>query len=155
MVVVLALSTGARRGELLSLRWADVDLKRGMLTFRQTKNGETRAVPLAGYALELLTQHAKRRRLDTTLVFPDKTGTRPLGIRDAFEGAVKRAGITNFHFHDLRHDFASNLAKNSASLLEIAEVLGHKTLQMTKRYAHLSEAHTAGVVARMNRAIFG
>ena len=155
VVTVLALSTGARRGELLSLRWSDVDLKRGMLTFRETKNGETRAVPITGYALDILIQHAKVRRLDTPLVFPDSTGTRPFGIRDAFENAVQRADIANFHFHDLRHCAASALAMSGASLAEIAEVLGHKTLAMVKRYAHLSEAHTAGVVARMNAAIFG
>jgi integrase len=154
-VVVLTLSTGARRGELLHLTWSDVDLKRRILTFRETKNGETRAVPLTGYALAIFTQHATIRRLDTTLVFPDITGTRPLGIRDAWENAVKRAGITDFHFHDLRHMFASYLAMNGATLAEIAEALGHKTLSMVKRYAHLSEAHTAGVVARMNQAIFG
>jgi integrase len=70
-VVVLALSTGARRGELLNLHWSDVALKRGTLTFRETKNGETRSVPVTGYALEVLTKHAKIRRVDTTLVFPN------------------------------------------------------------------------------------
>jgi integrase len=154
-IVVLALSTGARRGELLSLHWLDVDLKRGMLTFRKTKNGETRAVPLTGYALEVLTQHAKIRRLDTALVFPERTGTRPMSIREAWKFAVKRAGITNFRFHDLRHSAASYLAMGGASLAEIAEVLGHKTLQMTKRYTHLTESHTRGVVERMNQTIFG
>jgi integrase len=154
-ITVLALATGARRGELLNLRWSDVDVKRGTLTFHQTKNGERRAVPLTGYALDVLTQHAKRRRLDTPFVFPDSTGTRPVGIREAFEWAVKRAEITNFRFHDCRHCAASYLAMNGASLAEIAEILGHKTLAMVKRYAHLSEAHTAGVVARMNAAIFG
>ena len=154
-IVVLALSTGARRGELLSLHWADVDLKRGMLTFRKTKNDETRAVPLTGYALNVLAHHTKTRRLDTTLVFPDRTGTRPMSIREAFEYAVKRAGITNFRFHDLRHSAASYLAMGGASLAEIAEVLGHKTLQMTKRYTHLTESHTRGVVERMNQTIFG
>jgi len=69
--------------------------------------------------------------------------------------AVKRAEIANFRFHDCRHSAASYLAMNGASLAEIAEVLGHKTLAMVKRYAHLSEAHTAGVVARMNASIFG
>ena len=61
----------------------------------------------------------------------------------------------NFRLHDLRHTFALYLAMNGASLLDIATVLGHKTLQMVQRYAHLSEAHTAGIVARMNQAIFG
>ncbi len=69
--------------------------------------------------------------------------------------ALEEAGIGNFRFHDLRHSAASYLAMNGASLAEIAEVLGHKTLQMVKRYAHLSDAHTAGVVERMNTAIFG
>jgi integrase len=99
-------------------------------------------------------QHAKVRRLDTVLVFPS-TSTKRRRIRDAWEYAVKRANIADFRFHDLRHTFASYLAMNGASLLEIAEVLGHKTLAMVKRYAHLSEAHTRGVVERMNRAVFG
>jgi len=88
------------------------------------------------------------------LVFPGPTGKKPLGIHDAWKNAVKRAEIADFRFHDLRHTFASYLAVNGASLLEIAELLGHKNLNMVKRYAHLSEAHTAGVVARMNEKIF-
>ena len=76
-------------------------------------------------------------------------------IIQAWIYAVKRAGLVDFRFHDLRHSAASYLAMNGASLMEIAEVLGHKTLAMVKRYAHLSEAHTAGVVSRMNQAIFG
>jgi integrase len=154
-IVVLALATGARRGELLGLQWPDVDLKRGTLTFQETKNGERRAVPLTGQALTRMGQHAKVRRLDTALVFPNATGRKPLGIREAFEGAVERAGIQDFRFHDLRHSFASYLAMQGATLAEIAEVLGHKTLAMVMRYAHLSEAHTRGVVERMNRAVFG
>jgi integrase len=140
---------------LLGLRWPDVDLKRGTLTFHETKNGERRAVPLTGQALVLLQQEAKVRRLDTALVFPDATGRKPYGIREAFEGAVERAGIVDLRFHDLRHTTASYLAMSGASLAEIAEVLGHKTLAMVKRYAHLSEAYTRGVVERMNRAVFG
>ena len=78
-----------------------------------------------------------------------------MDLRTPWESALKKAGIEDFRFHDLRHSTASYLAMNGASLAEIAEVLGHKTLQMVKRYAHLSEAHTAGVVARMNERIFG
>ena len=77
-IVVLALATGARRGELLGLCWPDVDLKRGTLTFHETKNGERRAVPLTGQALTLMHQHAKVRRLDTALVFPNPQGSEPL-----------------------------------------------------------------------------
>ena len=78
-----------------------------------------------------------------------------MSVDEAWKYAVKRAELVDFRFHDLRHTCASYLAMNGASLMEIAEVLGHKTLAMVKRYAHLSEAHTAGVVARMNAAIFG
>ncbi len=74
-------------------------MKRGLLTFRETKNGETRAVPLTGYALDVFTKHTKIRRLDTVLVFPNSSGKRPLSMDDAFENAVKCAGIVNFKFH--------------------------------------------------------
>ena len=78
----------------------------------------------------------------------------PLDLTAPWRTALKRAEITDFRWHDLRHSAASYLAMNGASLAEIAEVLGHKTLAMVKRYAHLSEAHTAAVVERMNAAIF-
>ena len=76
-------------------------------------------------------------------------------FRKPWETALRRASIENFRFHDLRHTAASYLAMNGATLAEIAEILGHKTFDMVKRYAHLSEQHTAGVVERMNRSIFG
>jgi integrase len=154
LIVVLAISTGARRGELLSLRWPDVDLKRCTLTFQQTKNGERRAVPCTGHALDLLKQHAQGRCSGISFVFPSATGRKPLSIKDAFANSVQRAGIHDFRFHDLRHTFASYLAMQGASLLDIATILGHKTLQMVQRYAHLSESHTRQVVARMNAAMF-
>jgi integrase len=149
--VILALSTGARAQEVMGLRWGQVDLNRKVATLHETKNGEVRVLPLAGPALELLRERGKVRRLDTDLVFPGRLNPRnPLDLRTPFETALKVAGITDFHWHDLRHTAASYLAMNGASLAEIAEILGHKTLQMVKRYAHLSEAHTAAVVERMN-----
>jgi integrase len=152
-VVVLAITTGARRGELLSLRWSEVDLKRGRLMFPTTKNREARAVPLPTFALDVLTQHAQRYG-NRTFVFLNATDKGPMSIRGAFQGALKHAGVKNFKFHDLRHTAASYLAMNSASLLEIAEILGHKTLAMVKRYAHLCEAHTRGVLERTTKAVF-
>jgi len=155
LVVVLALSTGARRMEILGLRWQDVDLNRAIITLHQTKNGERRILPVTGHALSLLKAHAKVRPLHTDFVFPGKNLKNPIDLRTPWETALKHACIEDFRFHDLRHSAASYLAMNGASLAEIAEVLGHKTLQMVKRYAHLSEAHTAKVVARMNEKIFG
>ena len=154
--VILALSTGARQQEVLGLRWPQVDLARRVATLEDTKNGERRVLPLAGPALELLRERAKIRRLDTDLVFPGRTHPpKPVDLRTPFETALKRAEIADFHWHDLRHTAASYLAMNGASLAEIAEVLGHKTQAMVKRYAHLSEAHTASVVERMNARYFG
>lgn len=154
-IVVLALSTGARRMEILGLRWPDVDLSRCMITLHETKNGDRRVLPLVGHALELMKQHSKIRQLKSDFVFPGINFNKPIDIRTPWENALKRAEINDFRFHDLRHSCASYLAMNGASMAEIAEVLGHKTLQMVKRYAHLSDAHTSKVVARMNDKIFG
>lgn len=154
-LVVLALSTGARKMEILGLHWRDVDLTRGVITLHETKNGERRILVLAGHALDLMKEHAKVRRLNCDLVFPGKNNRSPIAIRTPFDNALKKAGIADFKFHDLRHSAASYLAMNGASLTEIAEILGHKTLSMVKRYSHLSEAHTSKVVSKMNAAIFG
>jgi len=153
--VVLSLSTGGRRMEILGLSWRDIDFNRGIITLHETKNGERRILPLAGHAFELMQQHSKVRHVTSALVFPGKNPSNPVDLRTPFETALKRAGITDFRWHDLRHSCASYLAMNGASLAEIAEILGHKTLQMVKRYAHLSDAHTSKVVARMNEVIFG
>ncbi len=155
-LVVVALSTGARKGEIMSLRWQDVDTKKGAMTLHDTKNGEVRLVPLQGLALELVKNLGKIRNLHTDLIFHSRRDPKkPIEIQTIWDKAIKQAQIENFRFHDLRHSAASYLAMNGASIAEIAEVLGHKTLQMVKRYAHLSEAHTSKVVAAMNKKIFG
>jgi integrase len=154
-IVVLALSTGARKMEILRLKWNDIDLKRKLIVLHETKNDERRVLPLQGYALLLMQHCAKVRKLHCDYVFPSEQKCQPIDIRTAWENALKNAKIQDFRFHDLRHSAASYLAMNGASIAEIAEVLGHKTLQMVKRYAHLSEPHTASVVASMNEKIFG
>lgn len=153
-VVVAALSTGARRGELVNLRWPDVNMQRQTMTFQETKNGERRTVPIVGMAATILAERRKVRRIDTDLVFPGVTG-RPLEIGKMFREACARAEIKDFRFHDLRHTAASYIAMNGGTLAEIAEVLGHKTLQMVRRYTHLTEGHTRGVLERMNERAFG
>lgn len=158
IIVVLALSTGMRYSEILNLTWRDVDLTRRKITLHETKNGERRVIPLAGHALELLTQHALKRQIDTVLLFPSQRGQKPqkvINFRGSWETALKQADIKDFRFHDLRHSCASYLAMNQASIASIAEILGHKTLSMVKRYSHLSECHTAGVIEKMNEKIFG
>ncbi len=154
-IVVLALSTGMRKGEILKLTWDAVDLKKGHLTLVDTKNGETRGVPVAGMALKLLRKHAKVRRIDTQLVFPGREGEKPIEIKEAWEFALDRAKITDFRFHDLRHTAASYLAMSGATLAEIAEILGHKTLAMVKRYSHFSTDHVSGVISKLDDRMFG
>lgn len=154
-VVVLALSTGARKMEIMNLRWDDVDFHREVAILHETKNDESRALPIKGMAMELLKELSKNRKSDTTLLFPRSDGQKPVEIRKAWESAIKKAKIEDFKFHDLRHSAASYLAMSGATLTEIAEVLGHKTFQMVKRYSHLSEPHTASVVSKMNKKIFG
>lgn len=155
-IVVLALATGARKSEIMGLTWDNVDLKRGLATLTDTKNGDTRAAHLTGHALAVVKNMAKIRRIDSKLLFPSQIYPhKPVYFRAAWEAALKTAEIDNFHFHDLRHTCASYLAMNGASLAEIAEILGHKTLAMVKRYAHLSDGHVSNVVASMNAKIFG
>ena len=156
-IVVLALSTGMRRGEILGLRWRDVDLCNKRVVIQETKNGERRAVPLVGNSLQLIEKlkiNARGAKDDYIFHSPENR-TKRCSIRTAWCNAIKRAEIENFRFHDLRHSTASYLAMNGASLLEIADILGHKTLQMVKRYSHLSEDHKADVLERMNKKVFG
>lgn len=154
--VVLALSTGMRQMELMKLTWLDVNLNNHYIILHETKNGERRRIPLTGHALELLLSHNKKEKSNTQLLFPSKQNpNKPLSLRLPFKQALELAEITDFRWHDLRHCTASYLVMNGASLAEIAEILGHKTLQMVKRYAHLSDGHVSSVVESMNNKIFG
>jgi integrase len=156
-IVTLALSTGMRRGEILGLSWENVDLKNSRITLFRTKNGERRVVPLVGKAYDLIKNlYLKLEPENKDLLFPSPNNPKnSTCIRTAWCTAIKRAKIENFRFHDLRHSTASYLAMNGASLLEIADILGHKTLQMVKRYSHLSEDHKATVLEKMNKKVFG
>jgi integrase len=156
LVVVLLLSTGARRSEIINLRWSDVDLSRRIILLEETKNGERRVLPLGQHVYDLLYEYAKEKHTPQDLLFPDsRDKNKPVEVRAAWDKAVLEAKLADFRLHDLRHSAASYLAMNGASLTEIAEILGHKTLQMVKRYSHFSEAHTAKVVSDMNERIFG
>ena len=157
-IVILALSTGMRLREALYLKWSDIDFERKRMILNETKNEERRSASLTGLAFDLMKELSEEKKsVESVFVFPSKfnKGKTPVDIRKAWLNALKAANIEDFRFHDNRHSTASYLAMNSASLAEIAEVLGQKTLQMVKRYAHLSEQHTANVVASMNAKIFG
>jgi len=156
LTVILAISTGGRRAEIWGLRWKCVDLKNGFITFEETKNDEPRSVPLAGHAFELMMERSKVPRIDTDLVFPSpKNPQNRFDFRRPFQIALKTAQIEDFRWHDLRHCAASYLVMAGVDMRTVAEILGHKTLQMTQRYTHLSPEHLKDAVAKMNLKIFG
>ena len=150
-VVTVAVNSGMRRGEILNLTWDSVDLRNGYLLVTHSKNGDRREVPMNAAVREVL--EGIVRRLDSTYVFCDKKGRMYKGGRNAFERACKRAGIYNFHFHDLRHTAASFMAMGGVDLMSIKQILGHKTIQMTLRYSHLSPGHLRNAVAAIDRAM--
>ncbi len=153
LCVMIALSTGARYSEITTLSWKNIDLKHRQFHFLNTKNGEDRGVAITSNVYKELKEFKKVQKIDNDLIFLGKENN-VLYLRGQFERALKRAKIMNFHFHDLRHTAASYLAKGGASLLEIATILGHKTLAMVQRYSHLTKGHTATVLESMNKEMF-
>jgi integrase len=144
LALVLSLTTGARQAEVMSLRWGQIDFNRQVITLHATKNGERRALPLVGEAFTLLQARSKVRSLKDDRIFPPTGRAKKaayIHLRAPWEAALKVAGITDFHWHDLRHTAASYLAMSGVSLVEIAKVLGHRTLAMVARYLHLSDGH--------------
>ena len=135
--VLVAVHTGARRGELLGLTWSDVDLTRGFVTFRDTKNSETRSVPVVGRAAEALRELSKVRTLGDDRVFPLSKGR----LRGGWERATEAAGLDGLVIHELRHVAASWLVQSGVPLRTVAEILGQKTLAMVMRYSHMAPDH--------------
>ena len=165
-VLAGAVGTGMRYSEIMTLRWRNVLFEgdtTALVLLEQTKNSEPRGVPLAGKAFEtvraLRDAHKKANHgkvNSAALLFPStRTKDRPVQMRKSWETALERAGIEHFRFHDLRHTTASYLAMEGATAPEIAEVLGHKDLQMVKRYAHLSKAHISKVLEKMHQSRLG
>lgn len=154
-LVTLAIATGMRKDEILQLTWSDIDLKKGTALIHETKNSEPRKIALTGVVLELVKNLAKEADEDAVYLFPGSTNDRPLDFRSAWEVARKKAKLQDFRFHDLRHTAASYLAMNGASLPALAEILGHKSYEMVKRYAHLTDSHVTAEIKKMNEKVFG
>lgn len=154
--VVLSLTTGARKSEVMGLRWPQIDFNTRAITLKQgeTKNNEARTLPLVGEAFSLLKERSKVRSLKDDRVFPPTnraTKARSLDLRAPWETVIENAGlghyegqgktrkfIADFRWHDLRHTTASYLMMQGVSPLEVSKILGHKTMAMVSRYSHLS-----------------
>ena len=147
-MVLLGLNTGLRRGELFSLTWANVSLEQSLMTVsgESSKSGKTRHIPLNSEAVSVLKGWLETSE-GTGLVFPSpKTGKRLDNIKKSWSALVKSAQIMNFRFHDLRHHFASHLVMNGVDLNTVRELLGHRSIETTLRYAHLAPEHKAAAV---------
>ena len=151
LLVLLAITTGARKGELLALRWGDIDVSKAVAHCATSKNGDPKVLPLVPKVVGLMKNFTGS---PSALVFGS---ARNPGMPFAFETrwaiALQQAGIRNFRFHDLRHTCASMLAQNGATLLEIGDVLGHRQIAMTKRCSHLTTGHKAALINRVLGAV--
>lgn len=137
-LVLMALCTGARRGELLNLRWRNLDLDASRAILDRSKNGDRRVLPLLPNVVEALRPFQSSDPARYVFGSPRHAYKRPASIDTAWRKAVARAKLVDFRFHDLRHCCASYLAQSGAPLNVIAEVLGHRKLDMSRRYAHLT-----------------
>jgi integrase len=147
-IVEMALHTGMRRGELLNLTWEQI--RGGFIYLKKTKTDKPRQIPVNARVEEIFRELKIKNAWKSPYVFLKVNGERMGKFRYAFEGACKHAGIENFTFHDLRHTFASHLAMKGATQRELQDLLGHSTATMTKRYAHLSEAHLKTTINLLN-----
>jgi integrase len=143
-IVITAVCTGLRKGEIVNIKWDDIDFRNRVIYIADTKNGEKREVSMN----DLLTETLKSiKRNDTSpYVFCDKEGKPYYRFEKSFATALEKAGIKDFRFHDLRHTFASNLVMEGVDLATVRELLGHKSIEMTLRYSHLSPDHKSKAV---------
>ena len=153
-LVVLALSTAARAGELMGLTWRDVDLKDGRLLLCKPKNAQPRVAWVHGEALRLLLAHSKIRRLDDDRVLLGAMPGARYDYHTPFKAACAAAGVTDFRFHDLRHSAATYLAREGATEQQLKAIGGWKS-NVVSRYVHLAAEDAKGVLERMNEKILG
>lgn len=147
LLVLLALTTGARLSEMMGLHWNDIDFNARTAILHTTKNGESRTLTFPPVAMNVLQCF---REVGAGLVFPSPTKWRkPFEFRKHWVKALNQAGIENFRFHDLRHSAASMLVMSGATLHEAGVVLGHKSVHTTQRYAHLSTEHQQKLTDRV------
>ncbi len=148
-IMIVALNTGMRQQEILGLEWERIDLSSARITLYQTKSGKPRGIPINRDVYEALIALEGDAAKRTGLLFTGRDGGAWGKIRTAFELALKRAGVKDFTFHDLRHTFASHAIMRGVSLADLKEILGHSTITMTLRYAHLSPTHLRAAVEKV------
>ena len=152
-IVIVALNTGMRRGEILSLEWEQVDLRHGYILLDNTKSGEGRQIPINTTLLEMFSNMP--RGYESKYVFANRNGDPLTDVKRSFKTALRKAEIVNATFHTLRHTCASHLVMAGVDLPSVKEILGHKTLAMTMRYAHLAPGHKRNAVKILDSVLSG
>ena len=150
-IVTVALHTGMRRGEILGLKWKQVDLNHGFILLDTTKNGERKEIPIDDTLQEMFSEMP--HSIESIHVFTDRDGNPYKSIKHSFSTALRKAGINDFRFHDCRHTFASHLVMAGVDLVSVKDLLGHKSLTMTLRYAHLASGHKRKAVNTLDRLL--
>ena len=150
-IVEFAINTCMRQGEIFNLKWEDVDFNTGLIHLLKTKTGEKREIPMNESVKSILAR--VKRPTGAVYVFSSFNNQPFDNVKRAFKTALEKAEIKNFRFHDLRHTFASHLVMAGVDLLTVKELLGHKTIEMTLRYSHLSGKHKKQAVERLNSLI--
>jgi integrase len=135
-ILIVALNTGMRLGEILSLQWDQVDLGSRRIRVENTKSGKTRFVEVNTPLLRELLELRRRDSRSPYLFFNPKTGKPLSTVKTAFKASCRRAGVEGLRFHDLRHTFASRLVKRGIDLITVKALLGHSTVKITERYTH-------------------
>lgn len=139
-LIIIAIETGMRRGEILGLQWCDISHNRRVISLKMTKNGSGREVPLSQRAFDALTEWKTRADPDQPRVFPMAPGS----LEQAWYRLLTRAEVTELRFHDLRHEGVSRLFERGLNVIEVSSISGHKELRMLKRYTHLSADDLVG-----------
>ena len=140
-ILVMAVDTRMRREETLNLGWEDVNFERRVIQVKKTKNDQPSEVPMTDWLFETL-RDWRKKRLDKGLVFGNTSKVKPFtSIKTAFAVALRKAGIKDFRFHDLRHTWASHMRMAGLDIMSVKEIGGWKTLQMVDRYFHISTDH--------------
>ena len=157
-IVVLALATGMRRGEIMKLKVEDISIPNHVIKLKTSKNKQPRLIALVGHAHSVIASLLDKKidKNPDSLLFPSrKNPLRPYDIETAWQAALKRADIKDYRFHDNRHSHASLHAEKGRSLLEIGQSIGHKSPQSTSRYSHLTHQHLTEMAEEADKELFG
>jgi len=151
-VIIIALNTGMRRNEILSLHWRDLDLRRGVITIEDSKSGKSRKVPMNEAVHEVLRGLPRTEGVEFVFYNPE-TGTHVKDIKTGFKAACARAKIVGLRLHDLRHTAASKMVEAGVDLVTVSKILGHASIQMTMRYAHPTPENMRSAVLRLGEIL--